>query len=94
MPAPTLVYYPTVETPLTPDEIAAEFSRLGKKDPLARALRQLLQERLAHATIDAAAGDKDSAGRLQEILSLQQQFSTLLDQGAALRKSGASTRAK
>ena len=38
---------------------------------------QILQERLANATVDAANGEPSAAGRLQELLGLQQQLSAI-----------------
>jgi hypothetical protein len=70
-----VVYYPAHERPLQPQEIEAEFAKLGRNDGLWLAIMQVLQERLANATSDAANGEAHAAGRLQEILSLAQQFS-------------------
>ncbi len=75
MPAATVVHYPSHETPLSPADLEAVFARLGRNDALWLALMQLLQERLANATVDAANADLHAAGRLQEILGLQQQLS-------------------
>jgi len=78
-PSPSLpslvVYYPSPETPLAPADLEEIFGRLGRNDALWGALMQLLQERLANATVDAANGDLNAPGRLQEILGLQAQLS-------------------
>ncbi len=70
-----VVYYPSHETPLAPADLEEIFGRLGRNDALWGALMQLLQERLANATVDAANGDLNAPGRLQEILGLQAQLS-------------------
>lgn len=71
----TIVYYPAHERPLTPPEIEAEFAKLGRNDALWLALMQVMQERVANATVDAANADPHAAGRLQELLGLTQQLS-------------------
>jgi hypothetical protein len=86
------IYYPASETPLTREEIAQVFGRIGKKDTIAIALRQILVERLAQATIAAAERDENAPGRIEELIGLQGEFATLLDEGAALRKSGKSAK--
>lgn len=70
----SLVYYPAPSQPLTPAELEEVFSRLGRNDAIWHALMQLLQERLVNATVAAANGEPEAAGRLQEILGLQQQI--------------------
>lgn len=72
----TIVYYPAAET-LSPADLEAEFDKLGRNDRIWQALMQMLQQRLANATVDAANADPHAAGRLQEILGLQQQLSGL-----------------
>ncbi len=71
----TVVYYPAHDRPLTPVEIEAEFAKLGRNDSLWLALMQVMQERVANATVDAANSDPQAAGRLQELLGLTQQLS-------------------
>jgi len=77
MTAPRLVYYPATAAHLHPAAVAEEFAKLGRNDALWQAFMQILQERLANATVDAANGEPAAAGRLQEILGLQQQLSAL-----------------
>lgn len=76
-PAPRLVYYPTTAAHLNAAELQAVFAKIGRHDVLWQALMQLLQERLANATVDAANSEPTAAGRLQEILGLQQQLFAL-----------------
>lgn len=84
--AATVVHYPSPERPLTKEELEEIFSRLGRNDALWLALMQLLQDRLANATVDAAEGHPHAAGRLQEILGLQQTLSAFR-KGREARKS-------
>jgi hypothetical protein len=70
----SVVYYPAPTTPLTRDEMQEVFAKIGRHDALWQALTQLLQERLAQATVDAAQGEAHAPGRLQELLALQQTF--------------------
>lgn len=89
MPSVQIVYYPAAAQTLAPAELEAEFLKLGRNDPLWQALMQLLQERLANATVDAANCEPQAAGRLQEILALQQQLSGYR-KGRDARKPGVS----
>ena len=75
MNASYLVYYPASPGQLNPAAVSEEFAKLGRNDALWQAFMQVVQERLAHATVDAANGEPSAAGRLQELLGLQQQFS-------------------
>ena len=74
--APTIVYYPAHERPLTEAALEAEFAKLGRNDGLWLALMQVLQERLAHATVDAANREENAPGRIEEILGLTQQLAS------------------
>lgn len=82
------IHYTIAERPLTADEIAAEFFRLGRRDAFARALTQILQERLAAATVEASAPRATereaghTAGRLAELIGLQNEFAALLSSPA------------
>ena len=86
-PKPVIVYYPAPQAPLIAADLEAEFQKLGRNDPLWQAFMQVLQERLAHATVDAAAGEASAAGRLTELLGLQQQLAAYR-KGREGRKSG------
>jgi hypothetical protein len=77
MNASYLVYYPASPGQLNPAAVSEEFAKLGRNDALWQAFMQVVQERLAHATVDAANGEPSAAGRLQELLGLQQQFSAI-----------------
>lgn len=88
-PAPSrVVYYPAGAAHLSAEDAATVLAKIGRHDAVWQALMQLLQERLARATVDAAEGEAHAAGRLQEILGLQQQLSALRfqdDKGAKSR---------
>lgn len=78
------VYFIVPEPPLIREEVQAAFSKLHPSDPLARALRQIVQERVAMAVSDCtsekfterAAGH--AAGRLAELLELQGELKDLI----------------
>lgn len=77
-----VIYYPAPHTPFSPDELRAEFAKLSPRDPLARALMQVLTERLAAATVQATSptlGEREAghvSGRLSEIASLQAELAS------------------
>ena len=78
-----IIYITQPEPPLTREEIAKLFGKMSPRDPLPRALRQILQERLAQAISDGA-GDKLAersaghvAGRTAELLELVQELAQL-----------------
>ncbi len=73
-----VVFYPGPEVPMSREDLAHTVGRaLESSQPLAAALRQILAQRLAHATVRAAderltereAGH--AAGRIAELSSLQ-----------------------
>lgn len=80
-----VIYYPTAATPLSPEELRAEFAKLAPRDPIVRALMQVLTERLAAATVLAtspALNEREAghvAGRLAEIASLQAELASYWD---------------
>lgn len=85
-----VVYYPAPEQLLTPEEVREALGLALDSSPrLQAAMRQLLGERLARRTIDAAhpkATQDERAytgGRIQEILSLQGELAAAL---AAVRE--------
>ena len=90
-PAP-VVYYASPEQPLSPDELThALGTALDASPRLEAAVRQLLQRRLAFATVDAAAGNakpEDRAhagGRLSEVMAIQAEIARALAAVRALR---------
>ena len=89
MTAPRIIYYPAPSRPMTPEELTAEFAKLGRNDPLWLAIMQLLQARLANAIVAAANSEATAAGRLDELLNLQQEFAAYRDSGAGQRRAKA-----
>lgn len=78
-PAVSLVYYPQPAGHLTPEALREQFAKLGRNDPLWQALMQLLQERLANATVASAQRDENAPGRIEELISLSQQLAAFRD---------------
>lgn len=76
-----VVYYPAPAELLTPDQLNEAFARIGRNDPTWQALMQLLQQRLADAVAAAAGSETNAAGRLEELIGLQQQFMAFRKQG-------------
>jgi hypothetical protein len=78
------VYFIESQPPLTRDEIAKLFGKMHERDPVPRALRQIVQERIAQATSDNTnpkmtereAGH--AAGRLTELLDLATELTELV----------------
>lgn len=68
------------------NELAAAFADLGPGHPLWPALRQVLQQRLANATVAAAARDPNAPGRIEEIMDLMREIAALIESPSA-RKS-------
>lgn len=77
MTAIKVVYYPRSEGHLNPEELKKVFARIGGNDPLWQALMQLMQQRLANATVAAAQRDENAAGRIEELLDLQLELAAL-----------------
>ena len=78
---PTVVYYPTPETPLTRPEIEHIVGTALDGNPkLVHAFRQMLGERLARASVQCADQDLSeraaghAGGRVQELMSLQHEI--------------------
>lgn len=77
---PRIVYFPSKHPLLSESEMAEIFASLGEDSPVARAIRQLIQQRTAAAISSQAdsRGNPDSrahaAGRLEELLGLQNQL--------------------
>jgi hypothetical protein len=68
------VYYPQGRGHLGPEELADVFAQIGRNDPLWQALMQLLQQRLANATVAAVAREENAPGRLEELLDFQREL--------------------
>lgn len=86
-----IVYYPAPAELLGPEELLAAFARIGRNDAVWQALMQLLQQRLADAVGAATGNEPNAAGRIEEIVGLQQQLMAFRKQGTdgAPRKRGA-----
>lgn len=71
-----VVYYPKPEKIYSVEEMREVFAPISGQDPLGCVLRQILQQRLANATVDAAAVQATereaghAAGRIQELMDL------------------------
>ena len=87
-----VVYYPSSELPLTPQEIAHELASLGKRDRLWLAIMQLLQGRLAKAVTQCADDEEGKlspghvSGRMAEITEIQQELKQYRDIGYGEKK--------
>lgn len=88
----TVVYYPAAETPLSREEMAQVLgSALDGSAKLHQAVRQLLGQRLANATVecaDAKLGEREAGhagGRVAEIISLQNEIQNALKYARELR---------
>lgn len=92
METPKIIYYPTAETPLAPDEIAATIGAALDGNPkLEQAFRQLLAQRLAFASVECAEvnlGERPAGhagGRVAEVLHLQHELAQATKAARELR---------
>lgn len=78
------VYFIETEKPLGREDIEKLFAKMGPRDPIPRALRQILLERVAAATVDVTAEKLTereagiAAGRLSELLAVVEQLTSLV----------------
>jgi hypothetical protein len=89
-----VVYYPAAETPLTREELSQAIGTVLDANPkMAQAFRQILGERLARATVEAAQPELTersaghAGGRLAEIASLQHEIANCIKQARELNGS-------
>jgi hypothetical protein len=85
-PIDRVVYYPIHAGHLTPEELQAEFAKLGRNDPVWSALMQLLQQRLANAVLAAADRDNNAPGRIEELLDLQRELMAMREPSVATKE--------
>jgi hypothetical protein len=80
-----IVYYPAPQKIYAPEEVREVFAPLAPGDPLAVVLRQILQQRLANAMVDAAtvkATEREAGhagGRIQELMDLSSELFGYMD---------------
>ena len=86
------IYYPAPEAPLAPPELAQVLGAALDGNPkLAAAVRQMLQQRLARATVESSLpklSEREAGhagGRLAEITGLQHELAGYVRHAAELR---------
>lgn len=75
--AAKVVYYPVTAGHLSPEDLLAQFEKLGRNDPIWQAFMQILQRRLANATVAAVDREPNAAGRIEELLDIQRELMAL-----------------
>ena len=87
-----IVYYPAPGKVYSPEEIAEAFSALNVNDTVPAVLRQILQQRLAGATVEVGSRDltpeqrAHAAGRLSELMNISHEIFEHMERPKAGRK--------